>query len=430
MAPSLPVLKTEGCGGQSELGLAQLLQQNLKLFGGNLAIESDHHVITYAELHQKALHLVQEIRRRKIQRDEPIGILARRGINQVLAQVAVVYAGGSCVPLDIDHPDQHLESLLFNLDASLVLVDLDHYHRLPCFQHIIVDHTLGAKEIVNDVQVSSNPPISCAYILHTSGTTEKPKAVQVLAMGLINFILNLDSVFKGRRFAHVCNVIFDISLFEIWSALLHGATLVVYQRDTILDPIVFAQRLRKDKIDILCQIPSLMGTIAHACPQAYSTVNTLISGGEAINIQAVRTIMASGPPARIFNMWGPTECTIFATIHQISVEDIEKGHVPIGKPLRNYGVFVVDEELQPVKQGEVGELLVGGMGITAGYFNDLEKTSKVFVRAPHLPMKGKIGTGLFYRTGDLGQINESGLIEYLGRRDNQVRVGENKILSR
>ena len=416
-------------GGPIELGLAQLLQQQLELFGDAIAIESGEFAITFVELHHKALDLVQKIQH-QIHKEEPIGILVPRGINHILSQVAVVYAGGSCVPLDVDHPDQHISNLLRNLNASLIFTDLDNRHRLPDFKCVYVDHTSkeGVTVEFDRIEVSDNGPMSRSHIFHTSGSTGKPKAVQVLATGVINLVFNeFAPVQKGHRLGHVCNIGFDVSMWEIWSGLLHGATIVVFEQNVVLDPVEFAWRLQKDQIDVMWQTTSLLATIAHACPQAYSSVDTLLTGGEAINLQTIRIIFANGPPKQFYNVYGPTELSVFTTYHLISPWEVETGHIPIGKPLSNLKPFVVDKNLQPVSYGEVGELLVGGAGVAAGYFGNPEKTSMVFVSAPHLSVTCPTSTGLFYRTGDLVRMNEVGLIEYLGRQDNEVKIRGQRI---
>lgn len=406
-------------------GLARLLQQRLKLFGSAIAIESGENEITFSEVHWKALTLAQQITSHQINREEPIGILAPRGINHIISQAAVIYAGGSCVPLDVEHPDQHIDNLLRNLNASLVLSDSENCSRLPNFKHVVVDYTskITLSDNFTGVTVSDNDLMSRSHIFHTSGSTGKPKAVQVLAAGVVNLIFNdFAPVQKGYRLGHVCNIGFDVSMWEIWSGLLHGATIVIFDRHVVLDPVEFSWRLRKDRINVMWQTTSLLATITHACPQAYASMDTLLTGGEAINLQTIRMIFANGPPKRFFNVYGPTELSVFTTYHMICPEDVETGRIPIGRPLSNLEPFIVDETLHPVPDGEIGELLVGGIGVAAGYFANPEKTSMAFVSAPHLPVACPISTGLFYRTGDVVRLNDSGLLEYLGRQDNEVKI--------
>ncbi|KAJ5871659.1 uncharacterized protein N7529_004012 [Penicillium soppii] len=408
---------------RDDIGLAQLLQQQLKLFGEEVAIESDGRSITFHELHLKALDLVHKIRKYQIRPEEPIGILTSRGASHIISQVAIVYAGASCVPLDGEHSDQHLGNLLQNLGGSIILTSMLYQSRLPEFKHIAVTPVSETSAALNTIEVSRNGPMSRTHLFHTSGSTGKPKAVQVLAVGLVNLVFNeFQPVHRGHRLAHVSHIGFDVSLWEIWSALLHGATLVVFDRGDILDPWIFTERLKKEKIDVMWQTTSLLATVALTCPKAYSNVDTLLTGGEAINLQTIRVILANGPPRRLFNVYGPTELSVFTTYHQVSVEDVTSGHIPIGRPLGNYAAFVVDDDLQPVSDGTVGELLVGGAGVAAGYFANPEKTAMVFVNVPHLPVTCKMSTGLLYRTGDLVRRDRAGIISYVGRGDNQVKI--------
>ncbi|PLB46112.1 putative NRPS-like enzyme [Aspergillus steynii IBT 23096] len=407
-----------------ELGLARILRDRLNLFNDGVAIEDGGHSITFRELHCKALKLMQTILQHQIRKEEPIGVLAPRGIDHIISQVAVIYAGGTCVPINVDLPDTHISNMLHNIESSILLSDISNCHRLGYFKRIVVNHAFDDRDTASGYhEVSENDPYCRSHIFHTSGSTGKPKAVQVLSLGLLNLVFNdVDLVRRGHRLGHVCNIGFDVSLWEIWSSLLHGATIVVYHRHELLDAMIFEQRLQNDRIDVLWQTTSLLATLANACPQIYSNVNTLVTGGEAVNIQTCRAIFANGPPRQLWNLYGPTELTVFATCHQITPEDVQSGTIPIGRPLRNYQAFIVDENLQPVPDGHAGELLVGGAGVTAGYFRNPAKTSSAYVSAPHLSVACKTSTGLLYRTGDFARSNHRGLIEYLGRQDSEVKI--------
>ncbi|PYI32029.1 putative NRPS-like enzyme [Aspergillus indologenus CBS 114.80] len=408
---------------RSELSLAQLLAQKVRLYADDTALEEGDYRVTFQQLHKKALRIVLELEKLGVTKEQPIGILISRGISHILAQVAVVYAGATCVPLDIELPDDHLERLLLQLGASIFLSDHSNAHRLPNLQHLAVNWDSAEGGTVDQRSVSDNSPSCCSHILHTSGSTGQPKAVRVLATGLINLVFNeFAPINRGDRVAHVCNVGFDVSLWEIWSALLHGGTVVVFQREEFLDPVIFERRLQVDRINVMWQTTSLLATIAHTCPHAYSHVDSLLTGGEAIHVPTIRTIFANGPPRKLFNVYGPTELSVFTTYHLVTLQDIEGGEIPIGRPLSGYDAFVVDENLHPVTQGSVGELVVGGTGVAGGYFGQPEKTAQVFVSAPHLHENCQTAPGLLYRTGDLVRRNESGDIIYLGRRDNEVKI--------
>ncbi|KAL4745484.1 hypothetical protein BDW72DRAFT_198612 [Aspergillus terricola var. indicus] len=416
-----------------DTGLARLLEQRFELFGDQVAVEQKNRVVTFHELHLSAVRVAHEIHRQvgsnvreKLRRPILIPILAARGIDHIICQIAAVLAGGSCVPLDVDLPEERLMELISHLGEDLLLLT-DHQNRNRCLStqipRIVVDcfsQQAGHEVEHEQLEVATNGPASCSHIYHTSGSTGKPKAVQVLAQGLINLAFNeFQPLRQGQRLGHVCNIGFDVSMWEIWAGILHGATIVVFEREEILDASLMQQKLREARIDVIWQTTSLLGTIAHICPAAYATVDTLLTGGEAINLQTIRRIFDHGPPRRLYNVYGPTELSVFSTYYLVSEADIAGGVIPIGRTLSGYYGFVVDADLQAVPDGEVGELVVGGLGTAAGYLDSPERTVKVFVNAPHL---GIPGNGVIYRTGDLVRKNGSGQLEYLGRRDNEVKI--------
>jgi amino acid adenylation domain-containing protein/thioester reductase-like protein len=416
-----------------DTGLALLLQQRFELFGDQVAVEQGNRVVTFHELYLIAVRVAHKIHRQidsnvqeKPRRSKPIPILAARGIDHIICQIAVVFAGGSCVPLDVDLPEERLVELINNLgESSLLLVDYQSRNRclFTRIPRIVVDYSSqqADREVEHEqLEVATNGPASCSHIYHTSGSTGKPKAVQVLAQGLINLTFNeFQPLRRGQRLGHVCNIGFDVSMWEIWAGILHGATIVVFERDEILDASLMQHKLCEARIDVIWQTTSLLGTIAHICPAAYATVDTLLTGGEAINLQTIRRIFDHGPPRRLYNVYGPTELSVFSTYHLVSEADVAGGIIPIGRALSGYYAFVVDSELQAVPDGEVGELVVGGLGVAAGYLGSPERTAKVFVNAPHL---GIPGNGIVNRTGDLVRRNSSEQLEYLGRRDNEVKI--------
>ncbi|RDW92953.1 non-ribosomal peptide synthetase [Aspergillus mulundensis] len=430
----------------TDVGLARLLEQKLGQFSEQVAVEQGTQRMTFRDLHVQALALAHEIRVRTNSQPIPIPIVASRGIEHIVCQAAVVLAGAICVPLDVELPDDRLGELISYLEgACLLLTDPKNQERcLPTnIPHVVVDSRIPQSQQVgngacnkheqldqqnghahDEVATNGHDCNSVSHIFFTSGSTGKPKAVQVRASGLLNLIFNdFAPLGQGQRLGHVCNTGFDVSMWEIWSGLLHGATIVVFERGEILDAHIMEQKLREARIDVIWQTTSLLGIIAHVCPAAYATVDTLLTGGEAINMQTIRRIFDHGPPRRLYNAYGPTELSVLATYHLVSEADLDRDLIPIGRPLSGYDAFVVGEDMREVCDGEVGELVVGGMGVAAGYLGNPEKTSKVFVHAPHLVDVG----GIVYRTGDLVRKNGSGQLEYLGRRDNEVKIGGQRV---
>ncbi|KAB8076949.1 putative NRPS-like enzyme [Aspergillus leporis] len=408
---------------QCKLGLGGLFQEQASANGAATAIESDGHALSYADLHWKALYFAWQIHSLRPSDDTPIGILIPRGMNHILAQVAVLYSGRSCVPLDAKLPDDHLRGMLHNVNAALVISDQESEHRLLTFTHLIADHAMEAEVPDPRFQPLLKGPKSCSHIFHTSGTTGKPKAIEIFAEGLINLCHDpVAFVKKGERVGHAASAAFDISLVEIWGSLLNGATVVVIPMRTVLDPLELSHIIRIKKLDVVQLTTSLLDVTAYACPGAFSTLDTLITGGEAINAQTIRSIFEAGAPRRIINGYGPTECSVYTLWHHVSQEEAQHGEIPVGKPFRHVETSLVDETLTPVKPGEIGELLVTGAGVAGGYIGEPEKTAKSFVSLPRLPLEGNRGPGHIYRTGDLMRINEDGVHYYIGRRDSQVKI--------
>ncbi|KAF4179661.1 hypothetical protein CNMCM8927_007498 [Aspergillus lentulus] len=408
---------------QWSLGLGALFQAQASANGAAAAVESDGHALSYADLHWKALYLAQQIHDLCPCDETPVGILFPRGMNHILAQVAVLYSGRSCVPLDLNMPDHHLNDMLRNINSNLVICDQENTHRLPAFAHILADHTIEASD--TSFEPLFKGPKSCSHILHTSGTTGKPKAVESFAEGLINLCYDPSAlVKKGDRVGHIASVAFDISLVEIWGSLLNGATIVCIPMETVLDPIELSRQIKSLKLNVVQLTTSLLDITAYASPSAFSCLDTLITGGEAINVQTITSIFEGGAPRRIINGYGPTECSVYSLWHPVSLEEAQRGEIPVGKPFCHVQTFLVDEDLMPVKPGVVGELLVAGAGVAGGYIGEPEKTAKSFVCLPHLPLSSRNnrGPGHIYRTGDLMRMNEDGVHYYVGRRDSQVKI--------
>ncbi|GKZ36760.1 putative NRPS-like protein biosynthetic cluster [Aspergillus brasiliensis] len=412
-------------GSLEPLGLPQALYQQVRLSKTTIAVKSDEQTLTFEELHLKALYLAHQILSKGLPVQSPIAVLSPRGINHIMSQVAVIYAGGYCVPLDIRQPDGYLDKLLSRLRCRLVITDPERQERLSQYDHLVANH----EEISTQYQaqtaetvISSNGPDALTHIFHTSGTTGTPKAVQLQAEGLMSRAYQgIHPIMRGERFAQVSNITFDASLLDIWVPLLGGATVVIIPQDVLLDPKAFCKRLRSEMIDTMFLTSALLTSTANVVPKAFATIRTLMTGGEVMNMQTIKTIFENGPPQRLYNIYGPTETTIYCLYHLVLHSDVKANSVPLGRTVPNITVHVVDENLQPVARGEVGELLVQGSGVSRGYAEDPEKTAKAFVHAPHL------ADTTLYRTGDLMRVNEAGLYEFIGRRDNQVKIRGQRI---
>jgi amino acid adenylation domain-containing protein len=262
-----------------------------------------------------------------------------------------------------------------------------------------------------------------AYVIYTSGSTGTPKGVAVPHRAVNRLVCNTNYIqftasdAKGAqlRIAQASNASFDAATFEIWGSLLHGARLVVIPQNVVLSPQHFAAYIREQRISVLFLTTALFNQLASIVPQAFKDLHHLLIGGEALDPKSVKIVLRNGPPQRLVNGYGPTESTTFACWYL--VQDIPEGatNVPIGRPISNTQIYILDSQLQPVSIGTPGELYIGGDGLARGYLNRLELTEEKFIPNP-------FGNSKLYKTGDLAHYLPDGNIEFLGRIDNQVKI--------
>ncbi len=259
-----------------------------------------------------------------------------------------------------------------------------------------------------------------AYVMYTSGSTGTPKGVCVPHRAIGRLVLNTNFVQlkPGDRIAQVANFSFDAATFEIWGALLNGGHLVGFEKETLLSAFDFAAELERRRIGAMFLTTALFNQLAREDSTMFRTVGNLLVGGEALDPKWIRRVLESEPPARLLNGYGPTEATTFAVCHLIQSVPQGAAGVPIGRPIANTVVYVLDKNGQPVPTGVRGELYIGGPGVARGYWNRPELTAQRFIRNPFREDADEI----LYKTGDLVRYLPDGCIEFLSRADNQVKL--------
>lgn len=258
------------------------------------------------------------------------------------------------------------------------------------------------------------------HLIHTSGTTSDPKAVQIAVRSVLQVVFHapFEPLLPTDTIAHVNNTSFDVSLFDIWPPLLRGARIAILRKAVLLDPPLLAVQIDRLHITIMVMTATLLSLAAYIYPNAFAKLRICIFGGEAANISAIKTIMAASAPDQLINAYGPTECCIFCLAHQVTKEDIKADRTSIGNPLGRTVAYICDKYGGEVPDGEEGELLIGGMGVSPGYLNQPEKNVVSFVT-----LKGDSQSGRLYRTGDIVRRRVTdGQIGYIGRCDHQVKV--------
>ncbi|KAJ5904768.1 uncharacterized protein N7473_001684 [Penicillium subrubescens] len=409
---------------ESNRGLGQLFYDQVHRNSTSLAVFDGQVSFTYNELHVKACQIAQKLRQLgTMNTEETIGIVVQHGFADVVAQMAIIYAGGTCVPLDPNLPDKQIRSRLDKLHSRSIIVDHANKTRdLPEPQICIDDFpSTAALESSESEQSPIVTELSHrTHIIHTSGTTSEPKAVQINAKSILQVVFHapFEPVHEDDVVAHVNNSSFDVALFDVWAPLLRGASIAVLSKPVLLDLPLMAKHIDMLGITVMATTTALLNLAASTYPRAFSGLRLCFIGGEAANVAAIKTIFSEGPPKTLINAYGPTECCIFCLAHRVTKEDVENGSVSIGMPIGQTIAYIADESGMMCDEGE---LWVGGAGVSSGYVNQSEKNAASFVIIDTI-LDASGQPTRFYRTGDIVRRHSDGQIHYIGRRDHQVKV--------
>ncbi len=267
-----------------------------------------------------------------------------------------------------------------------------------------------------DVEIT---PQHLAYVMYTSGSTGKPKGIGISHLSVNRLVLNNNylQIKRGDRVAQVTNTSFDLSTFEVWGSLLNGGTLFIVPQHILLIPHLFEKFIKTEKIDVLCIATSLFNHIASFAPHAFQSIREVIFGGEVASPDILRKINRAGGPKRLINGYGPTENTTWTTCYQVNDIEDSPWVIPIGTPVSNTRVYVLDRWLNLAPIGAAGELYNAGDGLAQGYLKRPELTAEKFIPNPF------DGAGeRMYRTGDSARFLQDGNLDFLGRIDQQVKL--------
>ncbi|MEV7550248.1 amino acid adenylation domain-containing protein [Amycolatopsis sp. NPDC089917] len=362
--------------------------------------------LSYAELDIRSNRLAHRLRTLGAGPGTVIGVCLPRSLGQITALLAILKTGAAYLPIDPGYPEERQRLLLTDCEAELVITT-----------DLTGDPTLGEES-----STALEPrvgPRDLAYVIYTSGSTGRPKGVEIEHRSIIRLVTGLPDGILGpdEVVLHESAISFDAATFEIWGALLSGATCVI-STERVLTARPLADVISRHRISTAWLTSSLFNHIVDEDVAALTGLRKLLVGGEALSVTHVRRAVAALPGARFFNGYGPTECTTFATCHPIPAPvPAELTGVPIGRPLGNTRVYVLDERGGLAPTGVPGELHVAGPGVARGYRGRPDLTEERFV-----PNRFDTTSDRLYRTGDIVRHNGQGDIEYLGRVDDQVKI--------
>lgn len=422
-----------GRGAHRELpsasGIHELVSRQAKLRAGDLAVRAGDRSLTFGELEARSNQLARILRGRGVGTKSVVAICLDDGVDNVTAILAIWKAGGAYLPLDHAYPCERLAFLIANAQATFLVTTRALLKTLPAAGQagaLVLDTT----DTVADLAAQSSQAPECAwgapgqlaYIIHTSGSTGAPKGVQVGHRGLLNYV---DSVAQatgmgtpGDRYALLQPPVTDFGNTILFTSLTTGGELHVMDHDLVTDPLEVTAFIAERKIDHLKIVPSHLGALASAFPLAdFLPVKTLILGGEAAPPAMARELVRAAGKRAVFNHYGPTETTVGVSTCRLTRAHTDAGVVPLGTPLANTVLYVLDAQMALVPAGALGELYVGGTQLASGYVGQPELTAERFVPDPFT-----VGGSRLYRTGDLVRWLPDGELFFQGRADDQVKV--------
>jgi amino acid adenylation domain-containing protein len=372
--------------------------------------------LTYAELNRRANQLAQFLKKRGVQAESLVGICLERSLEMVVSILGTLKAGGAFIPLDPAYPAERLEYMLQDSRARVLLTQQALADRFRDYDARVIAVDTTGTEIAAESDENLNLPLTptnLAYVIYTSGSTGKPKGTMLQHRGWCNLGRVQQHAFgvgPGSRILQFSSLSFDASVWEMVMALLSGSALCLTSREMLTTGQGLQEVFLKNRITTVTLPPSVLAVVPEI---DFPDLKTIITAGEACTTDLVARWNQG---RQFFNAYGPTESTVCASMFRVP-ENYSK-NPPIGKPIGNFKLYVLDENLQPLPVGVPGELLIGGISLARGYLNRPELTAEKFVPDPFSPDPG----ARMYRSGDLARFLPDGNLEFLGRIDHQVKV--------
>jgi len=404
------------------LTLHQLFEQQAERTPGATAVVGDDQRLDYDALNCRANQLAHRLRRSGVGPDVLVGLCMERSVAMIVGMLAILKAGGAYVPIDADYPAERIAFMLADSNAPVILTQRVLAPRMPS----ALSTTLCVDDdpTLDDEPRGNLPPLArpehLAYVIYTSGSTGRPKGVMIPHRGVVNHTLWVAErlgMSTRDRVLQKTSISFDASLVEIFPPLSVGASVVLARPGGEKDPEYLAQAIAAHGVTLLQVVPSaLRALLLEPALNSCTSLRYVIAGGEALDPETARGFSRCLPRATLGNFYGPTEASVDATSVDVAELAEGPGPVPIGRPIANARLYVLDAHMQPVPVGAAGELYVGGAGVGRGYLSRPELTAERFLHSPF------VAGDRLYRTGDLVRWRPDGIVAFVGRTDDQIKI--------
>lgn len=380
--------------------------------------------MSYGELDRRSDELAKRLQGLGVRSGDGVGLLLDRSMAAIVAQLGILKAGGAYVPVPTDFPPERVAYMLGEAGAHHVLTTQVHQYLIPPHHGVLL---LDEYED-NTNRTAWNPPVldaeSVAYVMYTSGSTGTPKGIEICHRSILRLVVGVDYVelAPGLAMLHAAPLGFDAATLEIWGPLLNGGCCVIHE-ERVPTGTGLAHTIARHHVHTAWLTAALFNAVVDDDPAHLSGLRHLFTGGEALSVPHVRRALAALPGLTLSNGYGPTECTTFAATHRIESplpEDLRS--VPLGRPIKDTVLRVLSPSMALLPTGFVGELCIGGHGLARGYLRQPALSAERFVPDPFGGPDDRL-----YRTGDLARWLPDGTVEFIGRRDGQVKIHGHRI---
>lgn len=400
--------------------IVSLFERQVEQSQNSIALAFGERKVSYSELNKQSNRLSRHLISLGVSQNSLVGVCLNRSIETIIGILGILKSGAAYLPIDIKYPAERILYILNDAEPFLTITSTSVISQVSCQlgRTVLLDNLTEFSKYDSDNLSLEIGTSDSAYVMYTSGTTGSPKGTQLPHSGVCRLVKNTNyiEISDDDVLLHHSSDSFDAATFEIWAALLNGATLVLYPVQPF-DVDTLNTVVTECAITVLLLTTSVFHLVVQYRLDCLAEVKKVVVGGDVLQAKSVDKALRKNPCLTIINGYGPTENTVFTCCYSISKETTIGDAIPIGTPITGTNIFVLDEDMNLVKDGDVGELYASGLGLAKKYINKEATTVEKF-----LPCPFSSGEGILYKTGDLVKKKKDGLIYFVGRKDNQIKI--------